>query len=129
MFERDGQPVLDDYLSGRISEDRFLAASRPWPRYTTDYRPLIEFAKAHQIPVIASDVPRRIASDVSKTGMSVVERLGGDRGFAAQDVQCPTSGAYYDRFMETMGSGHPPTAGDPAAADTRARTDRFYLAQ
>src|SRR5947209_2387656 len=53
MFERDVQPVLDDYLSGRISEDRFLAASRPWPRYATDYRPLVEFAKAHAIPVIA----------------------------------------------------------------------------
>jgi len=25
--------------------------------------------------------------------------------------------------------GHPPTAGDPAAADTHAKSDRFYFAQ
>ena len=127
MFERDVQPVLDDYLSGKISEDQFLAASRPWPRYATDYRPLVEFAKAHAIPVIASGVPRRIASDVSKTGMSAVDALGADRGLAARDLQCPTSGDYYDRFLQMMG-GHPPS-GDAAAADSRAKNDRFYLAQ
>jgi uncharacterized iron-regulated protein len=127
MFERDVQPVLDDYLAGKISEDQFLAASRPWPRYATDYRPLIEFAKAHGIPVIASDVPRRIASDVSKTGMSVIDGLGAERSLAARDPECPTSGDYYDRFLQMMG-GHPPS-GDPAAADPSAKNARFYLAQ
>jgi len=129
MFERDVQPVLDQYLAGKITEEQFLAASRPWPRYATDYRPLIEFARSHQIPVVASDVPRRIASDVSKSGMSVVDGLGADRALAARDIRCPASGAYYERFMETMGGGHPPTAGDPNASETRTKTDRFYLAQ
>jgi len=127
MFERDVQPLLDQYLAGAITEERFLAGSRPWPRYATDYRPLIEFAKAHQIPVIASDVPRRIATDVSKTGMSVVDGLGSDRPFAAVDVQCPAAGDYYDRFHKMMGD-HPPS-GDSQAADVRAKNDRFYLAQ
>ncbi len=127
MFERDVQPALDDYLAGRISEDQFLAASRPWPRYATDYRPLIEFAKAHGIPVIASGVPRRIAADVSRTGMPAIDALGADRGLAARDLQCPKSGDYYDRFLQMMG-GHPPSA-DAAAADTSAKNDRFYLAQ
>ena len=128
MFERDVQPLLDQYLAGTITEDQFLASSRPWPRYASDYRPLIEFAKAHHIPVIASDVPRRIASDVSKSGMAAIESLGSDRPLAAREPQCPTTGDYYGRFMESMGSGHPPAAGDNAA-DSRARTDRFYLAQ
>src|SRR5215510_10825436 len=44
MFERDTQPSLDDYLAGRLSEEEFLKASRPWPNYQTDYRPLIEFS-------------------------------------------------------------------------------------
>ena len=127
MFERDVQSVLDDYLSGKIAEEQFLAASRPWPRYATDYRPLIEFAKAHGIPVVASDVPRRIAGDVSKTGMAAIDALGADRALAARDLQCPTGGEYYDRFLQMMG-GHPPS-GDPAAADTRAKNDRFYFAQ
>src|SRR5262245_40497747 len=99
MFERDVQPVLDRYLAGTITEDQFLKEARPWPRYATDYRPIIEFARAHHIPVVASDVPRRIASDVSKNGLAVVDALGADRQLAAAELQCPTTGAYYDRFL------------------------------
>src|SRR6185369_6689374 len=40
MFERDAQKPLDDYLAGKMTEDEFLKVSRPWPRYTTDYRQL-----------------------------------------------------------------------------------------
>src|SRR6185503_14927370 len=55
MFERDVQPVLDDYLHGKIDEGTFLASSRPWGNYRTDYRPLVESAKAHRIPVLAAN--------------------------------------------------------------------------
>src|SRR5436305_14286603 len=41
MFERDVQPLVDDYLAGRLPEAEFLAKSRPWERYATDYRPLV----------------------------------------------------------------------------------------
>lgn len=127
MFERDVQGTLDKYLTGSISEEQFLKEARPWPRYATDYRPIIEFARAHHLPVIASDVPRHIASDVSKSGMGVVDGLGADRGLAARDLPCQTQGAYYERFLEAMG-GHPPS-GDPKAADVQQKNDRFYLAQ
>src|ERR1019366_2908440 len=62
MFERDVQAPLDSYLAGRSTEGDFLATSRPWPRYAADYRPLVEFARAWKLPVVASDVPRRLAS-------------------------------------------------------------------
>jgi uncharacterized iron-regulated protein len=105
MFERDVQPIVERYASGAIDEEQFLKDSRPWPRYATDYRPLIEFARAHKLPIIASNVPRRIAADVGKTGLSVVDGLGTDRGLAAKELNCPTSGSYYDRFAAAMG-GH-----------------------
>jgi uncharacterized iron-regulated protein len=106
MFERDVQSQVEGYAAGRITEEQFLKDSRPWPRYATDYRPLIEFARAHHLPIVASNVPRRIASDVSKNGMPAIEKLGSDdRAFAAREVQCPTSGDYYQRFGEAMG-GH-----------------------
>jgi uncharacterized iron-regulated protein len=121
--------VLDQYLAGSIPEDQFLAASRPWPRYAADYRPILEFAKAHHLPVIASDVPRPIAGDVAKAGMSAVDALGDRRALAARELECPTSGPYYERFLDVMGGGgHPPTAnGD--ATDAHVRNDRFYMAQ
>ena len=106
MFERDVQSQVEGYAVGRITEEQFLKDSRPWPRYASDYRPLIEFAKAHHLPIVASNVPRRIASDVSKNGMPAIEKLGSDdRAFAAREVLCPTSGDYYQRFGEAMG-GH-----------------------
>jgi len=116
MFERDVQGVLDQYVAGTITEEQFLKASRPWPRYATDYRPLVEFARAHKLPIVASNVPRRVASEVGKTGMSVVEGLGPDRHLAARELQCPPSGSYYDRFVAAMG-GH------------AGATPNFYFAQ
>jgi uncharacterized iron-regulated protein len=125
MFERDAQPILDQYLAGAISEEQFLKDARPWPRYASDYRPIVEFARAHHLPVIASNVPRHIATDVSRTGLGVVDGLGADRRLAARDLQCPASGEYYERFLDAMGA-HP---GDPKASDVRQKNDRFYLAQ
>jgi uncharacterized iron-regulated protein len=127
MFERDVQPALDQYLAGTIAEEQFLKDSRPWPRYATDYRPIVEFARAHHIAIVGSDVPRRIASEVSKNGLGAVDALGADRSLAARELPCPANGEYYDRFLEAMG-GHPPS-GDPKAADIQVKNDRFYFAQ
>ena len=86
MFERDVQSQVEGYAAGRSTEEQFLKDSRPWPRYATDYRPLIEFAKTHHLPVVASNVPRRIASDVSKNGMPAIDKLGADR--ASRRARC-----------------------------------------
>ena len=104
MFERDVQGSLDRYTAGAISEEQFLEASRPWPRYATDYRPLIEFAKARKLPIIAANVPRRIAADVSRSGLASIDRLGNDRAFAAKELTCPPEGSYFDRFTAAMGA-------------------------
>jgi uncharacterized iron-regulated protein len=127
MFERDVQPIVDQYLAGKLDEAAFLAATRPWPRYATDYRPLIEFAKAHQIPVVASNA-RRIASDVSKTGLSVVNDLGLDPRWR-RATSIVRDRRDYDRFMEAMSGGGTAAAGDPSAVDTRTKSDHFYFAQ
>lgn len=131
MFERDVQGVLDDYLAGRIGEADFLARSRPWERYTTDYRAMVELARARGWPVVASNVPRRIASAVSRKGLAVLDTLAAtERAFAARENACPRD-AYYERFAESM-KGHSAGGGPPTAADSaamRAMTDRFYEAQ
>lgn len=59
MFERDIQPVMDEYLAGCIRERDLLQDARPWANYESDYRPLVEFAKASGLPVLAANVPRR----------------------------------------------------------------------
>jgi uncharacterized iron-regulated protein len=132
MFERDVQPALDRYLAGAIPEEEFLKSSRPWPRYATDYRPLIEMAKAHKWRVLASNVPRRLASDVAKGGRGVLESIAAsDRAFIARDLQCPED-AYFERFKATMG-GHPVAGADKdkdkAEAEARATNERYYWSQ
>jgi uncharacterized iron-regulated protein len=126
MFERDTQAALDEYLKGERSEEEFLAASRPWPRYASDYRPLVEMARAHDWPVLASNVPRRLAQEVAKEGREAIDALPeADRAFIARDLQCPED-AYYTRFVETMGS-HPVAGEDKEATD--ARMMRYYWSQ
>ncbi|MBW3572809.1 MAG: ChaN family lipoprotein, partial [Gemmatimonadetes bacterium] len=75
MFERDVQPLLDDYGVGRVSEAAFLARARPWRNYASDYRPLVEHARARRWPVVAANVPRPLASAVARGGMAVLDTL------------------------------------------------------
>jgi len=128
MFERDVQASLDGYMSGSSGEEDFLKNSRPWPRYATDYRPLVEFARSQHWPVVAANVPRRIAADVAKSGRAAVDSLSrADRALAAADLQCPHD-AYFDRFAEQMGGGtHQSGSAPGTSADTT--TERYYWAQ
>lgn len=132
MFERDVQPQLDRYLAGAISEDEFLANGRPWPRYATDYRPMVQLARARGWKVVAANIPRPMASAISRAGMKVLDTLTSfDRRNAAATMGCPTNDAYFRRFSDEMGGhsagGGPPTAADSAAS--RAMIERFYEAQ
>jgi len=69
MFERDVQSDLDAYIEGWLTEDEFLAKSRPWSNYKDDYRPLIEYAKQKKLTVIAANIPRSIAGKMARTGI------------------------------------------------------------
>src|SRR5438105_14059190 len=42
QFERDVQPVLDDYMAGRIGEEALQQKGRAWGNYAESYRPLVE---------------------------------------------------------------------------------------
>lgn len=132
MFERDVQPLLDNYLSGRASETDFLAGSRPWPAYAADYRAMVELARTSQWPVIAGGVPRRLASLVSRRGLKVIldSISATDRGFTAHDVICPRDD-YFARFAKTM-ADMPSHSGDStkeSAAEKAATIERVYQAQ
>lgn len=126
MFERDVQSGIDAYLAGRVGEPETLKASRPWPRYATDYRPLVELARANRWAVIAANVPRRLASAVAKGGKEAIERWSeADRALAARELQCPLDG-YFDRFTRSMGN-HP--APNQKPEEQRAMIERYYWSQ
>jgi len=75
MFEADVQVTMNEYLNGYIKESAFKENSRPWPNYETDYKPLINFAKEHKIPFIATNIPRRYASIVAAKGLEHLDSI------------------------------------------------------
>jgi uncharacterized iron-regulated protein len=129
MFERDVQPLLDRYLSGAATEEELLKESRPWKNYPTDYRPLVELARSRGWPVVASNVPRALASLVARAGLGGLDTLGAaTRTEVAEGITCPED-AYYKKFTTAMGdmAGHGPQPG--AAGDPKVRMKRMYEAQ
>ena len=75
MFEADNQLLLDEYLNNLIAENKFEDETRLWNNYQTDYKPLVNFAKEKSLKFIASNIPRRYASIVSKKGFEGLEEL------------------------------------------------------
>jgi uncharacterized iron-regulated protein len=75
MFEADDQLVIDEFLSGLVPESHLLREAKIWKNYETDYAPLLRFARAHGIPFIATNVPRRYSGMVARQGMDILKRL------------------------------------------------------
>ena len=75
MFERDVQYIVDEYLAGLISEDHFLRSARPWDDYASRYRPLVEGARDHGVPVVAANAPRRYVNRVTSEGPASLAAL------------------------------------------------------
>ncbi len=108
QFERDVQPVVDDYLAGKIGENPFMEKARAWGNYTTSYRPLIEYAKAHKLPVIAANAPEKVVRCVGKEGEAFFARMKPEqRDWAATTLHLE-DGAYKNRFLGFVGTdaGH-----------------------
>lgn len=104
MFERDVQIIVNEYLNGLISEAQFMASSRPWGNYKTDYRPLVELAKQKKLPVIAANAPRRYVNMVSRNGRSSLNALTKDaKKWIAPLPYAEPSDAYGKKFKALMG--------------------------
>jgi uncharacterized iron-regulated protein len=72
MFEKPFQQFINDYLSGNIDERQFLKKTEYFKRWGLDYRlyrPIINFAKANAIPVIALNAESEIVKKVSENGL------------------------------------------------------------
>ena len=108
MFERDVQPVLDEYLHGIIDERSFVCDARAWKNYA-DYRGLIEFAKEKNLPVVAANAPRRYVSMVGKRGSSALDVLPTSSRLHLPPLPVvSSSAAYEEKFNDMMCLLHDP---------------------
>jgi uncharacterized iron-regulated protein len=119
MAERDVQYVVDEYLADLITEDHFLKSVRPWPRYETDYRPTLEFAKAHGLPVVAANAPRRYVERAGRLGRESLEALPETALAFLPPLPYPEpSPAYRAEWDELMGDAADHLPGSPLDAQT-----------
>jgi uncharacterized iron-regulated protein len=75
MFESDNQLILNEYLGGLIKEKNFETEARLWPNYKTDYKRLLNFARDSSISFTATNIPRRYAAMVNKSGFEILNTL------------------------------------------------------
>jgi uncharacterized iron-regulated protein len=125
MFERDVAEMLGHFLEGHLEEQDLLEHARPWPRYQTDYKPLVDFAIEKGWDVVAANVPRPIAAEVAKGGLDVLATKPlEERTLFAAERECRPRGDYFERFAKAMG-GHP----GGGEASTRETAERYYASQ
>jgi len=72
MFQRPFQEIIDQYLAGKITEVELIEQTQyeqrwgfPWEYYA----PLLRFAKAHQLPVLALNTPTEVTRKVARQGL------------------------------------------------------------
>ncbi len=107
MFEADDQLLLDEYFADLIRQSSFEREARLWPNYKTDYKPLVEFAKANKLRFVATNVPRRYANAVFYHGPEILESFGKEAKSYLPSLPLvvdTTLSAYRD--IIAMGNGH-----------------------
>ena len=123
-FNTDVQAVIDRYLGDKLGEDELIEDASAWDNYRGSYRPLMEYARRHRIPVIAANAPSALVRCTGREGAAYVESLPEDRRQALPSEPFPQVPGYRERFFETLGGSH----GDHSA-ENRERLENTYLAQ
>ncbi len=106
MFESDVQLILNEYLSGLIKEKNLIKDARVWNNYE-DYKPLLDFALAQKISVIAANAPSRYTNLVSRKGLASLNSLSNEaKRFIAPLPIDTLAGKYHENFISLMGGNH-----------------------
>ncbi|WP_036818828.1 ChaN family lipoprotein, partial [Photobacterium sanctipauli] len=105
QFTRDKQHVVNQYLASEIGEKTLIKEGNAWPNYSSDYRPLVEFAKQNQLDVIAANAPKPIVRCIGKQGPGYLDRLPAvERKWVAESLTLDND-AYHEKFNASMHHG------------------------
>lgn len=107
FLERDVQPHVDAWLSGGLEDEALRQAARQGAAYTTTHGPLLAFAKARGIPVIAANAPRPLVTRYRKADAGYEAFLGtltAEERAVLPRTTSEIDDAYRARFMALMGA-------------------------
>lgn len=127
MIEADNQTQLNQYLKGEIDQKKLDSTARLWKNYPTDYKPLVDFAKENNFDFIATNIPRRYASMVSKKGFEALETLTTEEKtwIAPQPIPYDASLPGYVEMMKMMGDHTSPNM--PKAQASKDATMAYFI--
>ncbi len=103
MFDRDVQPVMNEYLAGYIREKHFKKDARVWSNYS-DYRAMVEFSKEKNLPVICANAASRYTNLAGRKGIAELMKLPKESkaNFAPLPYDTAT-GDYHNKLWELSG--------------------------
>jgi uncharacterized iron-regulated protein len=129
MLEADNQIQLNRYLKGEINQKKLDSTARLWPNHKTDYKPLVDFAALKNVPFIATNIPRRYASMVSKKGFEALETLTDEEKswIAPQPIPYDANLPGYLEMMKMMGEHTSPNM--PKAQASKDATMAYFITQ
>ncbi len=120
LLERDAQTAVDAYLAGEIDLDTFHTRIKASKAFERLYAPLVQHAQQVGIPIIAMNLPRRIARQVSKEGLEIALNNLSPTDRAYVPVPLPDIPERYRHFFLERVSAHHPVEGDAAERFTAA---------
>lgn len=127
MLEADNQKQLNQYLKGEIDQKKLDSVARLWKNYPNDYKPLVDFAKEKNFSFVATNIPRRYASMVSKNGFEALEKLTDEEKtwIAPQPIPYDASLPGYFQMMKMMGDHTSPNM--PKAQASKDATMAYFI--
>lgn len=105
-FQQPFQEALNRYLAGKINERELLRATEYYERWGYDFRfyaPILRFARAHGIPVIALNVPEELTQTVARQGL---DNLSSELRQWVPDTIDRTNAAYRRRLKRIYCHSH-----------------------
>lgn len=124
MFEADDQLIINEYLAGKYDHAMFSDEVKLWKNYSTDYKPLLDFAMTNNLEFVASNIPRRYARMVYKRGIESLDSLDNDAKsyIAPLPFEIDLSLPGYNYMIESMGT-HAPIGSIENMAKSQASKD------
>jgi uncharacterized iron-regulated protein len=103
MFDRDVQPIMNEYLKDYIKEKHFKKDARVWNNYR-DYRPMVEYAKTNKLDVICANAAGRYSNLVGRKGQKALLELPLEsKKYFAPLPYDTASGGYFNKLMGLTG--------------------------
>lgn len=130
MFERDNEDALQRYLKGEIDQAGLDSLARLWKNFKTDYKPLVDYARANRIPFVSTNIPRRYASMVYRQGFEALEKLPEKEKSRIAPLPIPYDAHLpgYVKMLDMMGGSHG-AENFPKAQAIKDATMGYFIAQ